>query len=225
MTSTEQSGAAPLRGSSLAEDYAAAGFGGGLQLGARPALVLIDPARAYVDPESSLYAGVEASQAGMIELREAARAAGIPVFLTRVLYDNASGTLGGLFFQKVPALAAFVEGNPMGEWAQGLEPGDDETVVTKHYPSAFAGTSFAAALNALRVDTLLIGGWSTSGCVRATALDALQSGFVPVVVREAVGDRHVDPHESNLRDIAAKIGEVRSMAQVKEYLSEVAGQA
>lgn len=214
MTSPE-----PIHGATLAEDYARAGFGGGLELGTRPALVLIDPARAYVDPESGLYAGVESSQAGMIELREAARAAGIPVFLTRVLYDDASGTLGGLFFRKVPALAAFVEGNPLGDWAEGLEPGAGETVVTKHYPSAFAGTSFAAALNALRVDTLLIGGWSTSGCVRATALDALQAGFVPVVVREAVGDRHVEPHESNLRDIAAKIGEVRSMEQAKAYLA------
>ena len=213
----------PLRGATLAEDYARAGFGGDLEPGARPALVLIDPARAYVDPESPLYAGVESSQAAMVELREAARAAGIPVYLTRVLYDDASGTLGGLFFRKVPALAAFVEGNPLGDWAEGLRPGAGETVVTKHYPSAFAGTSFAAALAAQRIDTLLIGGWSTSGCVRATALDALQSGFVPVVVREAVGDRHSDPHESNLRDIQAKIGEVRSLEQAKAYLARLQG--
>ena len=213
----------PLRGETLADDYAHAGFGGSLELGVRPALVLIDPARAYVDPASALYAGVESSQAAMVELREAARAAGVPVFLTRVLYDDADGTLGGLFFRKVPALAAFVAGNPLGEWAEGLEPGDGETVVTKHYPSAFAGTSFGAALAAQRIDTLLIAGWSTSGCVRATALDALQSGFVPVVVREAVGDRHAEPHESNLRDIQAKIGEVRPLAWARDYLSGLPG--
>ena len=174
----------PLRGETLADDYAHAGFGGSLEPGVRPALVLIDPARAYVDPGSALYAGVESSQAAMVELREAAREAGIPVFLTRVLYDDADGTLGGLFFRKVPALAAFVAGNPLGDWAEGLEPGDGETVVTKHYPSAFAGTSFAAALAAQGVDTLLIAGWSTSGCVRATALDAVREGFATRVLLE-----------------------------------------
>lgn len=208
----------PLRGQTLGEDYASAGFGGTLALGVRPALVLVDPARAYVDPASPLYAAVEASATAMVALREAARRAGIPVYQTEVRYD-AEGTLGGLFFRKVPALRCFVEGNPLGEWAEGLEPGLSETVVTKHYPSAFAGTSLAASLAARHVDTVLIGGWSTSGCIRATALDALQAGFVPVVVREAVGDRHPDPHEANLRDIAAKVGEVRSLAQCVDYLA------
>ncbi|WP_110241866.1 isochorismatase family protein [Nocardioides gilvus] len=211
----------PLRGATLAEDYASAGFGGRLEPGVSPALVIVDPAVAYVEPSSPLYAGVEESVAAMLELREAAAAAGIPVYLTRVLYEDDAGLLGGLFFQKVPALRCFVEGNPLGDWIDGFAPRPGETVVTKHYPSAFAGTSFAASLTARRVDTLLIAGLSTSGCIRATALDALQHGFVPVVVREAVGDRHREPHESNLRDIAAKCGEVRSLDEIRTYLGSL----
>ncbi|CAM3224503.1 isochorismatase family protein [Nocardioides dubius] len=211
----------PLRGATLAEDYASAGFGGSLEPGTRPALILVDPARAYLDPASPLYAAVESSASAMIELREAAAAAGVPIYLTRVLYDDADGALGGLFFRKVPALRCFVTGNPLAEFVDGLEPRAGESVITKHYPSAFAGTSLAASLAARGVDTLLIAGWSTSGCIRATALDALQSGFVPLVVRDAVGDRHDEPHQSNLRDIAAKIGEVVGLAQATDYLRQI----
>ncbi|WP_244929225.1 isochorismatase family protein [Nocardioides sp. W7] len=208
----------PLRGATLEEDYVSVGFGGRLEPGARPALVVVDPARAYLDSESPLYAAVEQSAVAMRELREAAAEAGIPIYLTRVLYADDAAMLGGLFFQKVPALKCFVEGNPLAEFIDGFEPRAREVVVTKHYPSAFAGTSLAASLVAQRIDTVLIAGWSTSGCIRATSLDALQHGFVPIVVREAVGDRHPEVHEGNLRDIAAKAGEVRDLAEVRAYL-------
>lgn len=211
----------PLRGRTLAEDYTRAGFGGRLELGARPALVVVDPARAYTDPDSPLYAAVDDAVAAMLELRETASDNGIPVYLTRVSYGDDDGLLGGLFFRKVPALACFVEGNPLAEFIDGFAPRSGETVVTKHYPSAFSGTSLGASLTARGIDTVLIAGLSTSGCIRATALDALQHGFVPVVVREAVGDRHSEPHESNLRDIAAKCGEVRSLEEMRTYLASL----
>jgi maleamate amidohydrolase len=213
----------PLLGATLAEDYAKAGFGGRLEPGVRPALLVVDPARAYTDPGSPLYAAVEDAVAAMLEFREQAAAAGVPIYLTRVRYDQADGVLGGLFFRKVPGLACFVEGDPLAEFVDGFEPRPSETVVTKHYPSAFAGTSLAASLTMRGIDTILIVGLSTSGCVRATALDALQNGFVPIVVRECVGDRHPDPHESNLRDIAAKIGEVYSLAEARDYLASLTG--
>jgi len=208
----------PLLGDDLAEDYTRAGFGGALPLGPRPALVVVDPAKAYTEPSSPLYAAVEEPVARMLELRDLAAEAGIPVFLTRVLYDDQSGALGGLFFAKVPALKCFVQGDPLAEFVDGFEPRPGETVVTKHYPSAFHGTSLASALTAARIDTLVIAGLSTSGCIRATAIDSMQHGFVPVVVSDAVGDRHPEPHESNLRDIAAKCGEVRTLDDVRRYL-------
>jgi len=198
------------------------GFGGSLPLGNRPALVIIDPAKAYTEPTSPLFAGVDTAVEAMIALRDRAATAGIPIVFTRVHYADETGVLGGRFYQKVPSLRCFVEGNPLGDFISGLEPRDGDVVVTKHYPSAFFGTDLAAALHVRGIDTLLIAGLSTSGCVRASTIDAMQYGFVPVVVREAVGDPNPDAHLSNLRDIATKCGEVRSLDEISGYLSDLA---
>ena len=205
---------------SLSESYAAGGFGKSLQPGRRPALLVIDFVRAYLVPGSPLYAGVEAARDACRELLGAARAAGIPVVHTNVQYQP-GGRDGGVFFRKVPALACFEAGaHPeLAAFAEGLEPAVGETVITKQYASAFFGTSLASTLTALGVDTVLIAGVSTSGCVRATAVDACQHGFVPFVVREAVGDRHEAPHTANLFDLQAKYAEVVSLGQVREYLA------
>lgn len=210
-----------IAGADLSEDYTSSGFGGSLPLGSRPALIIVDPAKAYAEPSSPLYVGAETVITNILTLRAAASAARIPVYLTQVLYDDDAGVLGGLFFTKVPALRHFVAGDPLSEFIDGLEPQPGELVITKHYPSAFHGTSLAAALTATKVDTLLITGFSTSGCIRATTIDSLQHGFVPVVVSDGVGDRHREPHEANLRDIAAKCGEVRSLDQILTYLRTV----
>lgn len=191
----------------LDEDYAKAGFDGHLPFGQRPALLIVDVCRAYLDPASPLYAGVEEALAANITLAAAARSAGVPVVFTRVRY-SAGGLDGGLFYRKVPALAAYLDGNPLGDFDPALVPAPGELVVTKQYASAFFATSLAASLTAMGIDSLLITGFSTSGCVRATALDALQHGFIPYVVREACGDRAPEPHESNLFDLQAKYAEV-----------------
>jgi nicotinamidase-related amidase len=112
-----------------------------------------------------------------------------------------------------PDLAAF---------AEGLEPVPGETVITKQYASAFFATSLASTLTSLGVDTVLIAGVSTSGCVRASTLDACQHGFIPLVVRDAVGDRHPAPHEANLFDLQAKYAEVIGLRQATDYLKNVA---
>jgi maleamate amidohydrolase len=202
----------------LSADFAAAGLDGRLPRGTSPALLLVDPARAYVDHASPLYAGVEHPVEIMRELLSVARTRGIPVYITRVLHEFHGD--GGLFAKKVPASSAFQLGNPMGDWIEGLEPIDGEVVVTKQYPSAFFGTSLAASLSARGIDTLVIAGLSTSGCIRATTLDALQHGFVPLVVREAVGDRNAEIHESNLRDIDAKAGDVIAFTDASRYLTD-----
>jgi len=191
----------------LTEDYQRAGFGARLMPGLQPALLVVDVNEAYLDPESPLYAGVEDALASNIRLVQAARAYGVPVIFTRVVYHE-SGMDGGLFFQKVPALKLFIRGAPLGEFSPKLQPLTSDLLVEKHYPSAFFGTSLASTLHAARIDTLIITGFSTSGCVRATALDALQHGFVPLVVKDACGDRDEAPHQANLFDIQAKIGEV-----------------
>lgn len=199
-------------------DYAAAGFNGRLPFGSRPALLVVDVCNAYLDPVSPLYAAGEAVLAANVRLVARARELAIPVVFTRVLY-SAAGADGGLFFRKVPALSAYLPGNPLGDFPAGFGPAGDEIVVTKQYPSAFFGTSLAPALNAMRVDCLLITGFSTSGCVRATALDALQHGFAPFVVRDGCGDRAPGPHESNLFDLQAKYAEVVDEAAAMELMA------
>ncbi len=192
--------------SDLAANYAGA-FDGHLQPGKKLALVIVDVVLAYLDPASPLYAAGEAALASNERLRAAAKASGAPVIFTNVEYQ-ADGADGGYFFRKVPALKAFVKGSPLGAFPAALQPGPSDLVVTKQYASAFFGTSLASTLHSLGVDTLLITGFSTSGCVRATALDALQHGFIPLVVRDACADRHAAPHEANLFDLQAKYAEV-----------------
>ena len=107
----------------------------------------------------------------------------------------------------------------MGAWPDGLEPGADELVVSKQYPSAFFGTSLASTLTAAGIDTLVITGLTTSGCVRATCVDACSHGFIPIVVADACGDRHDDPHNANLFDMNTKYGDVVSEAEALAYFS------
>ncbi|MDX2542811.1 isochorismatase family protein [Streptomyces sp. WI04-05B] len=213
-------GAEPEGTGAAEEDYRRAGLAGGLTPGTSPALLLVDPARAYVDPACPLYAGAGAEGAAeaMRELLSVTRGAGIPVIVTRVVL-RPDGSDGGVFFRKVPSLRAFVEGSPYGEFIEGLAPDPGDLMVTKQYPSAFFGTPLSTYLTSHGIDTLLIAGLTTSGCVRATALDAMQHGFVPVVVEEAVGDRDAGVHAANLFDIRHKIGEVWGMGRVAEYLS------
>lgn len=202
----------------LGGDYEAAGFGGALKPGTRPVLLLIDFARAYYDPDSQLYAGVEAARASAARLHRAARAAGVPVIFTRVEY-SADGHEGGVFYKKVAALKAFCTGSPLGDFTPELSPLPGDDIITKHFPSAFFGTALAEKLHADGIDTVLITGLSTSGCVRASAVDALCHGFVPLVVTDAVGDRDARVHEANLFDLGAKTAELVSEAQAADYIA------
>ena len=200
----------------LNENYRGA-FDGSLGFGARPALILVDFVQAYFDRDSPLYAGVEDALASALRIRAAARTARVPVFYTNVVYGE-GGADGGVFYRKVPALEVFVQGNPLGGWPEGLEPAEDEIVLSKQYPSAFFGTSLAATLTARGIDALIITGLTTSGCVRATCVDAVSHGFIPIVVADACGDRHASPHEANLFDMNAKYADVLGETEVIDYL-------
>jgi maleamate amidohydrolase len=202
-------------------DYAAAGFGGALGFGARPALLIIDFAMAYLTPGSPLYAGVEAELETTIALRAAADAAGVPVTFTRVEYSP-GGPEGGLFYRKLGhVLQCFDAGNPLGDFHPRLVPRAGDSVITKYYPSAFFGTDLAPQLHQRGIDTLVIAGLSTSGCVRASALDALCHGFIPVIVADACGDRDPAVQAANLFDLQAKTADVVTSAEVLRYFAEV----
>lgn len=203
----------------LNENYRGA-FDGRLCFGEKPALILIDFVQAYFEESSPLYAGADDALASALRIRDAARSVGVPVIYTNVVYQK-GGVDGGVFFRKVPALDAFVEGNPLGAWPRGLIPAEDELVISKQYPSAFFGTSLAATLTANKVDTLIITGLTTSGCVRATCVDAVSNGFIPVVVEDACGDRHEAPHAANLFDMNAKYADVVDEKTVIKQLTSL----
>jgi maleamate amidohydrolase len=201
----------------LTEDARSAGYGTPLGAGKRPAVLVIDICAAYLDDASPLRAPVEDAVRAAVILVNRARAHGYPVLFTRVSYRKGT-TEGGLFRQKVPTLAVFEEGNPLGDFLTEPAPLPGEAVVTKQYPSAFHGTALAANLTADGIDTLLITGLTTSGCVRATATDALQHGFRPLVVADACGDRDPRLHEANLFDLNAKYADVVSLDQAQRVL-------
>jgi maleamate amidohydrolase len=206
--------------STLQDNYKKGGFGKALAGGRKAALLVIDFVQAYLAEGSPLYAGVEPARKGAVRLLEAARSAGIPIVHTYVEYEP-GGRNGGVFFRKVPALRCFERGvHPeLARFADGLEPAAGETVISKQYASAFFGTTLSSTLTAMGVDTILIAGLSTSGCVRASAVDACQHGFIPLVVRDAVGDRAPEPHEANLFDLQAKYAEVISLQDATDYIA------
>ena len=207
-----------MTGEALDVNYARAGYHASQIWGRRPSLILIDFAQAYFDPAAPLFGG-EGCQGALesaLRLREVARACGLPVVLTEVKYRK-GGADGGVFFRKAPPLTCFVEGEATQAFAQGLKPHDDEIVVTKQYPSAFFGTSLAATLTAAKVDTVVLTGITTSGCVRATCVDAMSHGFITLVVQEGVGDRDPRPHEANLYDMNAKYADVIAEARAADY--------
>ena len=197
------------------------GFGGDLGFGARPAVVVVDLLDGFTNPESPLGSDLDDVVAGTRTLLDAARAAGVPVFFTTVVYDDANARAAAVFIRKVPSLGILRPGSRWIEVDARLRRRDDEPVLAKAFASAFFGTPLAAMLAGR--DTLVVCGANTSGCVRATVVDALQHGLVPVVPRECVGDRWPAAHEANLSDMQAKYADVVSLSEAAGALQQ-AGQ-
>jgi nicotinamidase-related amidase len=204
----------------LQDDYRRNGLAGRVGFGERPALLVVDFVNAYTTPGSPLYAapGVTDAVQASVPLLAAARAAGVPLIYTTVSYAP-DGRDGGMFVRKAPALLQLTAGSPLARIVEDLAPEDGDLLIEKKYASAFFGTHLAATLTAARIDTLIMVGCSTSGCIRASAVDGMQHGFHVIVPRECVGDRAPGPHEANLFDIDGKYGDVVSAAEALAYLA------
>jgi maleamate amidohydrolase len=196
------------------------GHGGGI--GERPALVVVDMSVGFTDPESQLACELEDVVDAVGLLLAAARRADVPVVYTTVAYDEEGKRRAAAFIEKVPALLTLEAGSRWVEIDPRLAPQPGEPVLRKLHASAFFETELAELLAASERDSLIVTGASTSGCVRATAVDALQHGYRTVVPREAVGDRNPDAHAANLYDIDAKYGDVVSLAAALARLEELA---
>lgn len=199
------------------------GFHGRGGFGRRPALLVIDVNLGFTDPASPLVCDLEDVVAAIERLLAEARSAGVPVVYTTVAYSEADRLTAAAFIDKVPALLTLEAGSRWVEIDPRIAPAPGEPVLNKLYASAFFGTPLASLLTACGCDSVIVTGASTSGCVRATVVDALQHGYRPVVPREAVGDRNPAAHEANLYDIDAKYGDVVSCDEVLAHLEELAG--
>jgi maleamate amidohydrolase len=205
-------------------DYERKGFAGRSGYGRSPVLLVVDFINAFTDPATPLGGNFAWELNATRRLQDAFRAARLPIVYTTIAYAKDLHD-GGLFVKKVPSLGILQRGSPLVEVDQRIKPGPGERVVEKKYASAFFGTNLDADLRTLSVDTVIMAGCTTSGCIRASAIDSLQYGFHTIVVREAVGDRAAGPHEANLFDIDAKYADVVPLADALEYLRSFAGAA
>ena len=206
------------------ETYARAGFGAAVRRGLRPAIVVVDLTNGFTDPAAPTGADLSDVVAATGELIAAGRPAGLPVVFTAIAYTPAEADGDAVaWLTKAPGMRALREGSGAVALDPRLPVDPRDHLITKKGASAFFGTGLAALLTGLRVDTVLICGATTSGCVRASAVDAVQSGFSVLVPRQCVGDRAQGPHEANLFDIQAKYGDVIELADSLDYVRVPAG--
>lgn len=193
------------------------GFAGQIGFGIAPALLIVDAARAFTSPASPLGSDVESVVLAIRELLFAARETDVPIIFTTVAYSETDLAHAGHFLRKVPALHALRAGSDEVRIDDRLVPLPGEPIVVKKFASSFFGTNLVEHLNRIGIDTLIITGFTTSGCVRATVVDALQFGFRPIVPQEAVGDRNPLAHKVSLMDMHAKYADVVSVEEVLRY--------
>jgi len=203
------------------EAFAARGFGGNLGFGSRPALVIVDLVNGFTDPASPLGSSMTAEVEATKIVLGAARVKRIPTFFTTVAYDDSDLQDSGVWAKKIAGLTILRNGSTAVQVDERLERAPDEAILVKKYASAFFGTDLGSRLTSRSIDTILIAGCSTSGCVRATAVDALQLGFRPIVIRECVADRSAAAHEQSLFDLEEKYADVISVDNVLSYLNEL----
>lgn len=188
-----------------------------LGLGQRPAVLVVDFIEGFTSPESPMGGSWDREISCTATLLECARRMGVPVVFTIVELDP--GALSGnLLYAKAPRIGILVKGSRWTAVDHRLAPLPGDTIVSKQQGSAFFDTDLAERLEVLGIDTLLLCGCVTSGCIRASAVDAAQHGFRPGVVRDAVGDRSALAHEANLIDIEQRYGDVLTLDQALDYL-------
>jgi maleamate amidohydrolase len=197
------------------------GFHGRTGFGDKPALLVIDVNVGFTDPASPLVCDLEDVVVAIRRLLDEFRRAQLPVVFTTVSYSEGDKVAAAAFIDKIPALLVLEAGSRWVEIDPRIAPLPHEPVLNKLFASAFFGTPLASLLASAGCDSVVVTGASTSGCVRATAVDALQHGYRPAVPRDAVGDRNPAAHEANLYDIDTKYGDVVGVDDVVAHLEEI----
>ena len=204
-----------------AEDYRRKGFMNRSGYGTKPALLVVDFIYGFTDPTTPLGGDFSKELAVTADLLETFRAAQLPIVYTTIAYEPGFED-GGVFVKKIPSLKILEVGSKMVDVDNRIRPRPDEYVALKKYASAFFNTDIDAYLKARSVDTIIMTGCTTSGCIRASANDSMQYGYLTIVVEEGVGDRAQGPHDANLFDIDAKYADVVSVDEVNSYIKSLA---
>ncbi len=204
----------------IMSSYLSRGMAGELGFGRRPAMLVVDFQKGLTESSRPAGCSLDEEIANTVLLLDRSRQKALPVFFFVIGYRHPH-VEGGLLVKKLPVLTTFTIGSDNVELDPRLKPRPEEHVIVKKYASCFHGTHLASSLSILQVDTVLITGCITSGCIRATATDALQHGFRPVIPRECVGDRSRIPHEVNLVDIHVRCGDVLPLKRVLEYVDSL----
>ena len=197
------------------------GFGGRLGFGKRPALLVIDLSKSFTDASQPLGSDLSAQIDATNVLTRAARQKKVPVIFSMVRYEDANVRDAGIWHQKMRGQSTLHVGGEGYQLDPRLERAEDDVLLYKKYASCFFGSDLTSRLVGYGVDTLIMTGTSTSGCVRSTAVDAVQLGFRPMVVAEGVGDRSSASHQQSLFDIDTKYGDVVSLVETRQYLENL----
>lgn len=204
-----------------AEFFRSRGYGRRIGFGDRPALLVVDMLRAFTDPAAPLGANLDAEVAVIGKLIAAARTNRIPVIFSTGAYDDADLRDAGIWAKKIGGLITLRAGTDGPKIDARLDFRDGDPLLVKKYASCFFGTDLVSRLLSYGVDTLIVTGCTTSGCVRATVVDSVQTGFRPIVVREGVGDRSQPAHDQSLFDMDAKYADVVSLAEALAYVEQI----
>ena len=206
----------------VADTYKHAGLGNRIGFGRKPALLIVDLQVGFTDPERSPLAGDLSTQINAANrLIESARSKQVPILFTVIAYEDESFRDGGWWILKAPTLKLLRRGSGLDDLDRRLNALPTDMIVVKKYASAFFGTCVNATLSFLGVDTLIVAGCTTSGCLRATVVDGLQHGFRVLVPSEAAGDRAPGPHEASLFDMDSKYADVLSVDEVLDYFRKL----
>jgi maleamate amidohydrolase len=206
---------------SEAEFFRQRGFGLTMGFGERPAVLVVDLVKAFTDPARMLGANLDSQIVATQSLLEVAHGRGTPVIFSTVRYDDVDLRDAGIWALKQKGCATLAAETDGHEIDPRLTVARGDSLLLKKYASCFFGTDLVARLNSRHIDTLIIVGCTTSGCVRASAVDAIQNGYRPIVVREAVGDRSAAAHEQSLFDLHAKYADVTGLEETRAYLDGI----
>lgn len=197
------------------------GFGHNLGFGEKSALCVIDMMRAFTDPALPFGMNQEKEIQKINQLLSVAHAQMIPIFFSVVRYEDENLADAGWWFSKQKGLITLKAGTAETEIDPRINKAPADSLITKKFASVFFGTDFISRLNYLRIDTLILVGGTTSGCVRATAVDAIQYGFRPIIVSDAVSDRVLSAHTQSLFDLQMKYADCINTKNVIKYLKSI----